>query len=95
MCSFPRVDAGCVRRVLHLFKPRRLLLILASSIMLLAGVGTTTAGAAALPKEGVFEGCSLDTQMPTCLQRLHTIHQGGVQVVVFSPLRAGSSSRLR
>ena len=47
-----------------------------------------------LPAEGVFESCSLDTEMPTCLGRLHAIHQGGMQVVVITAW-AGSLDSLR
>jgi len=35
-----------------------------------------------LPLEGVFESCSLDQGMQTCLQRLQAMQQGGMQVVV-------------
>lgn len=35
-----------------------------------------------LPAEGIFDECSLDTQLNTCEQRLQTIQHGGFQVVV-------------
>ena len=57
-----------------------------------AGVGASAASAAAMPAEGVFEGCPLDTAMSTCLQRLQTMQQGGVNVVVFPADYASLSS---
>ncbi len=59
--------------------------------------GSTALGgspAGTLPAEGVFEGCSLDTEMPTCLGRLHAMRQGGMQVVVITAW-AGSLDSLR
>jgi len=51
--------------------------------------GASAASAATMPAEGVFENCPLNTAMPTCLQRLEAMHQGGVNVVVIGA--AGSS----
>ncbi|MEA2159204.1 MAG: hypothetical protein QOD66_1584 [Solirubrobacteraceae bacterium] len=63
--------------------PRRLLLTaLASLLCLLGGVGAATASASTMPAEGIFESCTLDTQMQTCLNRLQVMHQGGIKVVV-------------
>jgi hypothetical protein len=50
---------------------------------LLAGLSAASASAATLPPQGIFETCTLDTEMQTCLQRLDVMHQGGIQVVVF------------
>jgi hypothetical protein len=50
------------------------------------------AGASALPPEGIFDSCQLDTQMSTCLQRLQTIHSGGFQVVVINAYSASLTS---
>ncbi len=57
---------------------------------------TAPAGSPAgtLPAEGVFESCSLDSEMPTCLGRLQAMHQGGMQVVVITAW-AGSLDSLR
>jgi hypothetical protein len=60
----------------------------------IAGLFVTSASAASLPPEGIFEDCPLDTQMPTCVQRLQTIHQGGFQIVVMSA-KSGSLSSLQ
>ncbi len=63
----------------------------------LSGAGSGAPGGsptATLPAEGVFESCSLDTEMPTCLGRLHAMHQGGMQVVVITAW-AGSLDSLR
>jgi hypothetical protein len=52
------------------------------------------APAGTLPPEGVFESCSLDTEMQTCVRRLQAMHQGGMQVVVI-PAWAESLDSLR
>jgi len=66
-----------------LLSPRRLLLTaLASLLCLLGGVSAATASASTMPAQGIFENCSLDTQMQTCVQRLEVMHQGGIKVVV-------------
>jgi hypothetical protein len=57
--------------------------------VLLCCVASATASAATLPPEGIFENCNLDSQMPTCVQRLQVMHQGGFQVVV---IPAGGAS---
>src|SRR5579859_1449946 len=46
--------------------------------------GAQAASASSLPPEGIFENCALDTQMPTCVQRLEVMQQGGLRVVVVS-----------
>ena len=56
---------------------------LASMLILgLASAGASAASASTMPAEGVFENCSIATEMVTCLQRLETMHAGGVNVVV-------------
>lgn len=56
---------------------------LASMLMLgIASLGASAASASTMPAEGVFEDCPIATQMVTCLQRLETMHAGGVNVVV-------------
>ena len=56
---------------------------IASMLMLgLASFGAAAASASTMPAEGVFEDCPIATQMVTCLQRLETMHAGGVNVVV-------------
>jgi hypothetical protein len=56
---------------------------LTSMLMLgLASLGASAASASTMPAEGVFEDCPIATQMVTCLQRLETMHAGGVNVVV-------------
>jgi hypothetical protein len=49
----------------------------------MTGTSVAMASASALPPEGVFESCPLDTALPTCAQRLEVMHQGGIRVVVF------------
>jgi hypothetical protein len=61
----------------------------ALSVCLASALTAATASAATLPPEGIFENCNLDSQMPTCVQRLEVMHQGGMQVVAIS---AGSMS---
>ena len=72
---------------------RRLCLIgafaLASALSLSALGAGMAAAATTLPPEGVFENCPLDSAMATCVQRLETMHQGGLQVVVI-PAWSGS-----
>lgn len=46
------------------------------------GAGTGVA-AAAVPPQGIFESCPLNTEWTTCLARLQTIHDAGFKVVVF------------
>ncbi|HLY49723.1 MAG TPA: hypothetical protein VKR21_11050 [Solirubrobacteraceae bacterium] len=65
---------------------------IASFAVLLCCVLTAAASAATLPPEGIFEGCHFDTQMPTCVQRLQVIHQGGFQIVVVGAGDASPSS---
>jgi hypothetical protein len=55
---------------------------LASIALLICGIASASASAGTLPPEGIFENCGLDTQMPTCVQRLQVMHQGGMQIVV-------------
>ena len=65
----------------------------ALAVLAAAAFGATAASAASsLPPEGIFEDCSLDTQMSTCLQRLEVMHQGGMQVVVIPGYGASLSS---
>lgn len=62
---------------------RRLLIAaVACASMLAYGATAASASAATLPSQGIFEGCQLDNQLPTCEQRLATMHAGGLQVVV-------------
>ena len=56
----------------------------AALFLFTVSAGTAEASTAPMPREGIFEDCPLDTQMLTCLQRLVTMHQGGIQVVVMS-----------
>lgn len=72
---------------------RRLFVALALASVLALAVGASAASASTMPAEGIFEGCPLDTTMPTCLARLQVMHQGGVQVVVL-PASSGSLSSL-
>ena len=70
------------------------LLTAVSAFVLAATLGTAAASAATtMPAEGIFEGCQLNTQMQTCLQRLQVMHDGGFQVVVF-PANDGSLADL-
>jgi hypothetical protein len=74
--------------------PRLLVrLTLACTILLLALIATPGASAATPPPEGLFENCNLDSQMPTCVQRLELMHGGGFQVVAI-PAWSGSPSSL-
>jgi hypothetical protein len=72
---------------------RRVLLAAATSLAVLTALGSGVAQAAALPPEGVFESCPLDSAMSTCIQRLDAMHQGGLQVVVLNAW-AGSPDSL-
>lgn len=80
-------------------------LLTAATLAISAFSGASTASAAthhksardaqSLPAEGIFDNCNLDTQLNTCEQRLQTIHQGGLQVVVMGAMNtslAGMSS---
>lgn len=62
---------------------------LACSLLVLLLAASAQASAATLPPEGIFENCTLDVQMSTCVQRLELMHQGGFQVVVIG---AGGTS---
>ena len=62
---------------------RRALLLLVLLVAAACAATATPALAATAPPEGIFEGCPLDTEMSTCLGRLTTMHQGGMQIVVF------------
>jgi hypothetical protein len=68
------------------------LIALACVVGLLAGLATAKASAATLPPEGIFDNCRLDTQMPTCVQRLQVMHQGGMQIVAISAANASPAS---
>jgi hypothetical protein len=48
-----------------------------------------SAVAQTLPPQGIFDSCSLDTMLATCTQRLSTMRQAGLKVVVISA--AGTS----
>jgi hypothetical protein len=72
---------------------RRVVVLVMASIVGLLAASAGLAAADPMPLEGVFENCSLDTQMPTCLQRLHAMHDGGVNVVVI-PAQATSLASL-
>lgn len=63
---------------------------LACAISMVAVVGS--ASASTLPPQGIFENCSLDTQMTTCIQRLTVMHQGGLQVAVISATEGSPAS---
>src|SRR5438270_9914099 len=69
---------------------RRGLALLGRALVVVAvlavALWTSTARAAgATPvTQGIFEGCSLSTQIDTCLQRLSVIHSGGLGAVVVS-----------
>ncbi len=56
--------------------------VLAFALVLFASFGASSAAAATLPPQGIFEECDLDTQMQTCVQRLQVMHEGGLQIVV-------------
>src|SRR5215469_4480063 len=56
--------------------------VLACALCLLVGFGSSSASAASLPPEGVFESCTQDAEMAMCLQRLEAMHEGGLQIVV-------------
>ncbi len=63
---------------------RRLLVAIAlagSMSFVLAGAQSASA-ASRLPAEGVFENCTLSSQLPTCIQRLGVMSHGGLKVVV-------------
>jgi hypothetical protein len=61
-------------------------------VSLAFAVFAASASAATLPPEGVFENCNLDTQMPTCVQRLEVMRQGGMQVVAISAASSAPAS---
>jgi hypothetical protein len=65
---------------------------LASAIAVFCAVMSASASAATLPPEGIFENCNLDSQMPTCVQRLQVMHQGGFQIVVIPAASASPNS---
>jgi hypothetical protein len=49
----------------------------------IAGTGVAMASTStALPAQGIFETCPLDTAFTTCLRRLEVMHRGGIKVVV-------------
>jgi hypothetical protein len=62
----------------------RAVLALAACLLVTASAAAS-ASAGTLPPEGIFENCGLDTQMPTCVQRLEVMRQGGMQIVAISP----------
>jgi hypothetical protein len=66
--------------------------LLACLMSLLPAAFASTASATPLPPQGIFEYCTLDTEMQTCVQRLEVIHQGGIQVVVTSAANTSLSS---
>jgi hypothetical protein len=57
-----------------------------------AALTASTAAAASLPAEGIFDNCRLDAQMSTCVQRLQVMHQGGMRVVVISSANVSPTS---
>jgi hypothetical protein len=65
---------------------------LACALWLLAVSGAASASAASLPPQGIFEGCNLDTQPQTCVQRLQVMHDGGLQIVVIPAADVSLSS---
>jgi hypothetical protein len=72
---------------------RRLLgcLCIICTVALACAMASASASAAALPPEGIFENCNLTSQMPTCVQRLQVMHQGGFQIVVIPTSYAAPS----
>ncbi len=56
---------------------------------LFVATGSAAAATAALPPEGIFDDCNLNTQMQTCVARLAVMRAGGMKVVV-QPAWAGS-----
>lgn len=79
--------------VFNLVRLRRVALAVLLASVCFGTLAVTSAAASSLPPEGIFETCSLDTAMPTCLQRLQVMHQGGFQIVVI-PAWAGSVDSL-
>ncbi len=72
----PRARARCLVSVLALaFASAGLFNVAASR-------AATTAPAATLPTQGVFESCHLDSELQTCEQRLQAMAAAGLQVVV-------------
>lgn len=71
---------------------RRTALAALIALAAVLALGATSAGAASLPPEGIFEGCPLDTEMSTCLERLQAMRQGGMQVVVIPGYGASLAS---
>ena len=65
---------------------------LASLVCLATALTATTAAAASLPPEGIFDNCHLDAQMPTCVQRLEVMQQGGMRIVVISAASVSPTS---
>lgn len=64
---------------------RRLLAVAAASAsLLLPALSAQPAAAAALPTQGIFETCPLDSALSACEQRLSVMHSGGLQVVVIN-----------
>jgi hypothetical protein len=62
---------------------RRLLTAIAlAGSMSFVLVGAQSASASSSPAEGVFESCTLSSELSTCLQRLGVMRQGGLKVVV-------------
>lgn len=61
------------------------LLTLLAALLTLVALAAPAASAQTLPPEGIFDDCSLGSQLSTCIQRLGVIHQGGFQVVVMQP----------
>lgn len=63
--------------------PRRLAFCgLLGLTLLLVCTAAANAATAALPPEGIFDSCDLNTQMQTCVGRLAVMHAGGMKVVV-------------
>jgi hypothetical protein len=74
-------------------RARRLLVpLLAACALVMAALPVSSASAASVPPEGIFENCQLDTQMSTCLQRLDVMHGGGFNIVVIDADSGSPSS---
>lgn len=67
---------------------RSFLALLLISVVSLVAISAAPASAAtahgipAMPDQGIFENCPLDTNLAVCEQRLQVMHDGGVKVVV-------------
>lgn len=72
---------------------RRFIVATALASVLAFVLAASAASAASMPAEGVFEDCSLNTMMASCVHRLEVMHAGGASVVVL-PVDETSMSAL-